>query len=270
MAHFICKFRLFLAGRKLARIRISLKDHRTLRGMKVDFTEPGQSATGRHTVRAKIESPGLTRLPPSRLMQPKSEFWPAYSSPLVVETMAIPAVCPSNIAPPMIRIAHLLVAAVAASVRSIASLSAAMTPETGSALLRVKVRMIAENSENAQHLIPYTEDSLKESPVTLERLREMDQLIETELRFNMPKEKQAQIRKTLDAQFGGSSIADLWEVVAKRVLDRGAVLNDEEHEIIKPMADVFIHYAIELFGEADSLRLTVLWSKYLGRYPCAR
>jgi hypothetical protein len=180
--------------------------------------------------------------------------------------MAIPAVCPSNIAPQMIRIAHLLVAAVAASVLSSASLSAAMTPETGSALLRVKVRMIAENSENAEHLIPYT----GESPVTLERLREMDQLIETELRFNMPKEKQAQIRKTLDAQFGGSSIGDLWEVVAKRVLDRGAVLNDEEHEIIKPMADLFIHYAIELFGEADSLRLTVLWSKYLGRYPGAR
>jgi hypothetical protein len=38
MAHFVCKFRVFFVGRKLARIRISLKDHCTLSGMKVDLT----------------------------------------------------------------------------------------------------------------------------------------------------------------------------------------------------------------------------------------
>ena len=139
-----------------------------------------------------------------------------------------------------------------------------MDTETAAALINAKAILIAENSENPQDVVAYAKRST-EPPVTIEQLRDTDQDLERRFRFGVPKEQQASIRATLDARFGRSTVGDLWEVVARRVLDRGAVLNDEEQETIEPMADVFIQYAIEVLGEKEAYRLTSLWTQYRKR-----
>src|SRR5690348_12910811 len=103
-----------------------------------------------------------------------------------------------------------------------------MTPEVTSAiaLLEAKVKMIAEHEPTFVELIlPLRPLG---SRLTVELLREIDQHAESGLRYAVPKEMQAEMRAKLIAEFGRSTLGELFEDAAKRILARGKVANREE------------------------------------------
>ena len=144
-----------------------------------------------------------------------------------------------------------------------------MSPEVTSAiaLLKAKAKLIAALYKDPGRKKPFVgnwdikfEYFERDTP-TIEQLRMVDAPLETRLRREFPKKEKA-IRAKLNAKFGRSTVGEPMEVVAKRVLKRGRVLNEEEAQTIEPIADVDIGYAIELLGQKDSNRLTGLWQQY--------
>ena len=144
-----------------------------------------------------------------------------------------------------------------------------MSPKVTSAiaLLKAKVKLIAAQYKDPDRKKPFVGNWVikfeyfeRDTP-TIEQLRMVDQPLETRLRREFPKKEKA-IRAKLNAKFGRSTVGEPMEVVAKRVLKRGRVLNDEDAETIEPIADVQIDYGIELLGEKNANRLTGLWQKF--------
>lgn len=88
------------------------------------------------------------------------------------------------------------------------------------------------------------------------QLRDFDTSeLEERLRYSTPKEQQEKIRAQLVAEFGRSTVGELFEVVAKRILERGSVANDEEFETVEPFVWTNCQYGIEVLGDANSKRL---------------
>jgi hypothetical protein len=88
-----------------------------------------------------------------------------------------------------------------------------------------------------------------------------DEGLETTLRREFPKQEK-KIRAKLETEFGQSTVGEKWDVVAKRVLNRGKVLNDQEAETTREIGDRQIDYGEELLDEKNATRLTGLWQKF--------
>ena|SRR5688500_8132632 len=136
-----------------------------------------------------------------------------------------------------------------------------MTPEITSAIALLKAKMKAVGETCDDHHRDHYLDRLPrmlariENP-TMQQLRDIDITeLELRLRNSVPKEQREKIRAQLVAEFGRSSVGELFEVVAKRILTRGHVANDEEFETAEPFVWTVPHIGSEALGEPDARRL---------------
>lgn len=148
-----------------------------------------------------------------------------------------------------------------------------MKPQTAILLLKAKVKLISDLIKDPRYKKPFVgnwENHFARYEKVLPTIRQLgllDRDLETRLRRQYPKKVQENIRAKLDAKFGRSTVGESMEVVAKRVLKRGKVLDEEEAETIEPIADVQIDYGIELLGAKNASRLTGLWQKFARPAP---
>ena len=139
-----------------------------------------------------------------------------------------------------------------------------MTPEIESAfsLLKAKMKAIGQTCDDhhRDHYLVSLPSALDrvERP-TLAQLRDFDTTeLEHRLRCAVPKEQQIEIRAGLVADFGRSTVGELFEVVAKRILERGAVASAEEFQTVEPFVWTHALYGQKALGEADHRRLCAL------------
>ena len=137
-------------------------------------------------------------------------------------------------------------------------------------MLRAEAKAIGEQLEeaNREHFLvdlPRQLDEWETKPTTMQQLRWADEDPEKVLRRAVPKEQQQMIRAKLVAEFGRSTVGELFEVVAKRILERGSVANDEEFETVEPFVWTDAQDGARMLGDADHKRLCGLLEDYRQR-----
>lgn len=150
-----------------------------------------------------------------------------------------------------------------------------MTPEIASAiaLLKAKAKAIGEaygeerqDQQTREYyavafpkMIDDAPNNFRSEAPTMEQqmwqLRDLDATdLESRLRLSVPN-SQEKIRAQLVAEFGRSTVGELFEVVAQRILERGSVANDEEFRTVEPFAWTYCQYGGEVLGEENAKRL---------------
>ena len=157
-----------------------------------------------------------------------------------------------------------------------------MTPEIASAIafLKAKAKAIGEaygeerqDQQTRQYYAVAFPKMIEDAPNNIGRehptddqqlwqLRDLDATdLETRLRLSIPN-SQHKIRAKLVAEFGRSTLGELFEVVAERILQRGAVADDEEFRAVEPFAFTYCQYGGEVLGEENAKRLCGLLEEF--------
>jgi len=89
----------------------------------------------------------------------------------------------------------------------------------------------------------------------------MDKELDVTMRSFLPKEELARIAGELRARYGYSSLSKTGEVVAKRVLKRGSLKDDEEAQAVRDFL-LSEEYAIEEIGKESASRLETVLARY--------
>ena len=98
---------------------------------------------------------------------------------------------------------------------------------------------------------------------TVDQLRQLDITeLESRLRYSVPKAAQPEIRTKLVAEFGRSTVDELFEDVAKRILERGSVANEEEFRTVEPFVWTNAGYGAQQLGVEEHKRLCSLLENF--------
>ena len=129
------------------------------------------------------------------------------------------------------------------------------------AMLKAKLRACAQAAAEHGHPDAFDTDLLQSwarwdtKPPTMDQLRMQDDPIECSLRRALPKETQEKIRAKLVAEFGISTVGEPFEVVSKRILERGSVANEEEYEACESFVFTMADYGLQELGVTNARRL---------------
>lgn len=92
-------------------------------------------------------------------------------------------------------------------------------------------------------------------------LKALDKELDVTMRSFLPKEELARIAGELKVRYGFSSLSKTGDAVAKRVLKRASLKDDEEAQAVRDFL-LSEEYAIKAIGEENASRLEAVFARY--------